>query len=133
VAAVARASPPDFEGTARFGYIAVVRRFVFLTVSLALAAPASAGPGSITFINGTGAPLSNLQVRKTGKAWQPLTSGLSPGARTTADLAGEDCAYDVRGNAGAVGAVQWDRLNLCEVRSVTLNRRADGTSWADYD
>jgi len=110
-----------------------VRRSVFLIISLALAVPAAAGPGSIAFINGTGTTLSNLQVRPVGKAWKPLADGLSPGARTTANLAGEDCAYDVRGNAAGTGAVEWDRLNLCEVKSVTLNRRADGTSWADYD
>ena len=123
----------DFERTVRFGYNAGVHRFVFLLVSFALAARAIAAPGPIAFVNGTAAPLSNLQVRATGKGWQPLASGLSPGARITVELTGDDCAYDVRGDAGQVGKVEWDRLNLCEVKSVTLNRRPDGTSWADYD
>ncbi|HVF84126.1 MAG TPA: hypothetical protein VM913_08160 [Sphingomicrobium sp.] len=60
-------------------------------------------------------------------------SGLSPAARVSANLANDDCEYDVRGYGAGGGTVTWNRLNLCEVKSVTLNRRADGTSWADYD
>ena len=27
----------------------------------------------------------------------------------------------------------WAGVNLCEVKSVTLNRNASGATWADYD
>jgi hypothetical protein len=106
---------------------------VQLVVALTVSASAVAAPSSIEVVNGTGAPLSNLEIRPVGKGWSAMTPGLSPGARTMADLAGDDCAFDVRGTVAGGVTVQWSRLNLCEVKAVTLNRRADGTSWADYD
>ena len=110
-------------------------RYLLVQLVVALAVPASAvaASNSIAVVNGTGAPLSNLEIRPVGKDWSAMAPGLSPGARTMADLAGNDCAFDVRGSVAGGGTVQWSRLNLCEAKIVTLNRRADGTSWADYD
>jgi hypothetical protein len=94
---------------------------------------AFAAPATVAFVNGTGSALRNVQVRQLGKAWEPLAPGLSPGARTSATLSGDECAFDVRADSSGGTQIHWDRLNLCEVKSVTLNRRADGMSWADYD
>ena len=33
----------------------------------------------------------------------------------------------------AIAEFTWSSVNLCDVRSVTLNRRPDGTLWVDYD
>lgn len=110
-----------------------MRGTLLCILGLFLTVPALAAPGSITVVNGTDAPLRQLEIRAVGKGWAPLATGLSPGARATVSLDGDDCAYDVRGSVAGGGSVAWNRLNLCEVNSVTLNRRADGASWADYD
>lgn len=110
-----------------------MRRSFFLIAALALAGPAEAAAAPVAVANGTGAPLSNLEMRPVGKGWTSLAPGLSPGARIVANTAGDECAYDIRAGVAGGGSVTWNRLNLCEVKSVTLNRRADGTSWADYD
>jgi hypothetical protein len=118
---------------ARFGYKAEVRRSLFLIAVLSLPGSAIAAAGSVAIINGTSTPMTKLQIRPVGEPWRPLVPGLSPGARTLADLSGENCIFDLRGEVAGSGVVGWNRLNLCEATSVTLNRQADGTSWADYD
>lgn len=103
---------------------------LLLILGSTLSATASAAP--VAVVNGTGARLSSLEIRPVGKGWAPLSPGLSPGARTITEIA-DECAFDVRGQVAGGAAISWNRLNLCEVRSVTLNRRADGMNWADYD
>jgi hypothetical protein len=98
-----------------------------------MAEPASAAAANITFVNGTGGPLREIRVRSVGGEWSLLGPGMSPGARITKDVATDICAFDVRAALAGGGEVVWSRLNLCEVKVVTLNRRDDGTSWADYD
>ena len=72
---------------------------------MTIAAPVLAAPGTVAFVNGTGVPLSNVQIRPLGKAWSPLAPGLSAGARTTANLTDDGCAYDVQGDLAGSGTV----------------------------
>lgn len=95
-------------------------------------------PGPFVLVNGSGAAMSALAIRPSSSAatarWTPLDpASLSPGARVTMRApAGDLCAFDIRARVGSA-EVSWTSVNLCDVRSVTLNRRADGTLWADYD
>ncbi|WP_152569451.1 MULTISPECIES: hypothetical protein [Sphingomonas] len=111
-----------------------MRRISRIAVLLALAgSPAVAAPRSITILNGTGAPLSEVSARpQNGGEWSRLTPGLSPGARTKVTVDPDLCAYDVRARAGGADLV-WRGVNLCETNSVTLSRRGDGALWVDYD
>jgi hypothetical protein len=45
---------------------------------------------------------------------------------------GQICAFDLRASTGGAPAT-WSSVNLCDVKTVTLNRRSDGTLWVDYD
>lgn len=103
-----------------------------LLVSLLLVA----SPSPFTLVNGTGATLDALEIRSAAGSgpWQGLPPGrLSPGARSGVGAReGEICAFDIRGTAQGQQLV-WPGVNLCDVKVVTLNRRADGTLWVDYD
>ncbi|HVF83006.1 MAG TPA: hypothetical protein VM913_02385 [Sphingomicrobium sp.] len=103
------------------------------TLLAVLSQPAAATPRRITIINGTGMPLAQVAARPVNDpGWTALTPGLSPGARTQVTVDPDLCAYEMQGSAaGAVLA--WRGVNLCETSSVTLNRRADGVLWVDYD
>lgn len=88
----------------------------------------------VTIVNQTGAAVTGLAARPSGGgSWAPLAGGLSHGARTAANVTGDGCAYDVRGSLAGGGEVVWRGVNFCETRTVTLNRRSDGTAWVDYD
>ena len=109
-------------------------RFLVVAAALGAAAPALARSGSLILVNGTGQPLSGLSIRPAaGGEWKPLGSGSAgPGSRQPISFSGETCAYDIRASIGGAEVV-WNGVNLCDTKAVTLNRRADGTRWADYD
>ena len=109
-------------------------RLLVIAIALGMvAAPAVAAPRSITIVNGTGSPLRDVAARPQDReTWERLTPGLSPGARTRITIDPDLCAYDVRGAAEDT-VLTWRGVNLCETSSVTLNRRADGAVWVDYD
>ena len=44
-----------------------------------------------------------------------------------------DCAFDIRANVIGAGPVTWVDVNLCAVKSVTLNRDGSAGAWVDYD
>ena len=44
-----------------------------------------------------------------------------------------DCAFDIRGEGAGHGPVTWAGVNLCDVKSVTLNRDGAAGAWVDYD
>ena len=44
-----------------------------------------------------------------------------------------DCAFDIRATVSGAGPVTWAGVNLCDVKSVILNRDASIGAWVDYD
>lgn len=105
-----------------------------LGAALLLAALTS--PGPFVLVNGGGERITELSIRQSegSAAWRPLGPGaLSPGARSAiAAQPGDLCAFDIRGKVDGKAAT-WFSVNLCDVKSVMLNRRSDGTLWVDYD
>lgn len=117
--------------------IRLMRMASLALMALVAAAPAipaaAAQAGDFTLINGTSGQLTSVAIRPVGGgAWRPLVAAASPGGRSTVRFSSSDCAFDIR--AGLAGAtIVWPAVNLCEVKSVTLNRNASGAVWADYD
>lgn len=104
--------------------------------ALVAVTPASviAGAGGFTLVNATGAGLQAVAIRRFGtNDWRPLAAAPGAGARSTIDFADPDCAFDIRATIAGGGTAVWSGINLCEVRSVTLNRNAAGAVWVDYD
>jgi hypothetical protein len=93
-------------------------------------------PGPFALVNNAGATLESLSVRPAdaSNSWRPLGKGAVPaGARAAMPSPGGDlCVFDIRATV-ANAVMTWSSVNLCDVRSVTLNRRPDGTLWVDYD
>jgi hypothetical protein len=110
----------------------------FLSIAVALAASVAATPvyaqaGPFALVNGAGAKIESLSIRRFGTdAWKPLAGSPSPGARQRVDFSDPDCAFDIQAKlAGGTTAV-WSGVNLCEVNAVVLNRNASGVTWVDY-
>ena len=96
-------------------------------------APAYAGASSFTLINGTGGNMSSVSIRRTGTAdWRSLTAAPAPGAGAPVAFSDPDCAFDIRASVGG-GTATWTGVNLCGTSRVTLQRRASGETWVDYD
>jgi hypothetical protein len=112
-----------------------MRRIVILAVLAASASPAfAAGASSFMLVNGTGAPLAELSIRRAGtRDWKPLGSAPSAGARSALRFSDPDCAFDIRATVPGAGPVTWAGVNLCDVKSVTLNRDGSVGAWVDYD
>jgi hypothetical protein len=93
-------------------------------------------PGPFVLANGTGVRLEELSIRPADGAgqWRPLGAGtIAAGARAAMPApGGQLCAFDLRASTGGAPAT-WSSVNLCDVKTVTLNRRSDGTLWVDYD
>ena len=93
-------------------------------------------PAPFVIANGSGVVFDQIDVRPAdgSGSWKPLRAApLSPSARAEVQPpAGEDCGFDLQAKAGSV-SMTWPNVNLCDVKVVTLNRRADGTLWVDYD
>jgi hypothetical protein len=110
-----------------------MRQLLLFGALCVLAAPALAGASGFTLVNGTGAALSDLSIRRAGTTdWKPLGAAPSPGARGSVQFSDPDCAFDIRANAGG-GPVTWTGVNLCDVKSVVLKRDASAGAWVDYD
>lgn len=115
-----------------------MKRVAALIALASLAAPASpsmaAGASNFTLVNGTGAALAELAIRRAGSnEWKPLGSPTSPGARANVPFKDPDCAFDIRANVAGAGPTTWAGVNLCAVKSVTLNRDPSAGAWVDYD
>ena len=108
--------------------------FALTVIPAALAsAPAVAGASSFTIVNGTGSPMSGVAIRRAGTdAWQALQAAPPAGARAFVAFDDPDCAFDIRASVRGTQVV-WPGVNLCETKSVTLNRNASGATWVDYD
>jgi hypothetical protein len=103
---------------------------------LASAAPALAVPGAsdFTIVNGTGAALSELSIRRADtKDWKPLGDAPAAGQRSPIKFKDPDCAFDIRAKVAGKDQVTWAGINLCDVKSVTLNRDQSAGPWVDYD
>ena len=102
---------------------------------LAAASPAfAAGASAFTLVNGTGAALADMSIRRVGtNDWKPLAAAPSPGAHNSVKFSDPDCAFDIRANVPGTGPVTWADVNLCAVKSVTLNRDGSAGAWVDYD
>ncbi|MFL6735107.1 MAG: hypothetical protein ACJ8EY_10475 [Sphingomicrobium sp.] len=97
-------------------------------------APASAGAGNFTVVNATGLDMQSLEIRRFGdQTWKPLSSKPVAGARGPVEFNDPDCAFDIRARLAGGAVVIWPGVNLCEAKSITLNRSATGALWVDYD
>lgn len=98
------------------------------------ASPALAGASNFTLVNGTGGALSNLSIRRAGtQEWKSLGAAPAAGARGPVKFTDQDCAFDIRATVAGSGPVTWGGVNLCDVKSVTLNHDASAGAWVDYD
>lgn len=94
----------------------------------------AAGAANFMLANGTGGTLSDLSIRRTGtQEWKALGTAPSAGARSSMNFSDPDCAFDIRANVPGAGQVTWAGVNLCAVKSVTLNRDGSAGPWVDYD
>lgn len=103
-------------------------------LTLAPAPSAAAGAGSFTLVNGTGAAIAELSIRRFGtQQWQGLGAAPAPGARAAIRFSDPDCAFDIRATLAGGGTAIWTGVNLCEVNAVILRRNGSGETWADYE
>lgn len=111
-------------------------KIVLAAALLAFGAPALAGPGAsnFTLVNGTGAPLSEVSIRRAGTSdWKPLGPSPAAGQRAPVNFKDPDCAFDIRAKVAGKDQVTWAGVNLCDVKSVILNRDQSAGPWVDYD
>jgi len=107
---------------------------VALSAVTASAPVAAAGAGAFSVVNQTGLNMTNLTIRRYGTdGWKALGSAPSPGARGSVAFTDPDCAFDIQATLQGVGTVVWTGVNLCEVKTVILNRNASGALWVDYE
>jgi hypothetical protein len=125
------------DGAAVPQYVTGMRTLTFIAAAAACAAFASpavaAGAGAFTLVNGSGAKIDHLSIRRFGtQAWKPLAGSPSGGARQHIYFADPDCAFDIQAKLAGGATALWSGVNLCEVNAVVLNRNASGATWADY-
>ena len=107
---------------------------ILTIVSFVLVTPAASAVNGFTIVNQTGGALSAVALRRVGDTtWQPVVAAPASGASARANFKDNDCAFDLRGTVVGVGQVMWKGVNLCDVKSVTLNRDSSGRQWVDYD
>ena len=107
---------------------------IVLVVALLASTPAYAGASNFMVVNGTGAALSELSIRRAGTTdWKPLGSAPAAGARGNVSFNDPDCAFDLRATVTGKGQITWTGVNLCDVKSVVLNNDASAGAWVDYD
>ena len=114
-----------------------MNRIYFLVVAVLVAtlpAPAQAGADGFTIVNATGLNMTGLTVRRYGtKDWKSLGMAPAAGGRGPIQFKDPDCAFDIQATLQGAGTVVWSGVNLCEVKSVILNRNASGALWVDYE
>ena len=108
-----------------------------LIAAAMVAAPTSAAfaqASGFVLVNGTGANVGEVQIRRAGtQDWRKLGSAPSAGARGKVDFKDPDCAFDLQASVPGVGPVTWSGVNLCDVKSVVLKRDQQAGAWVDYD
>ena len=94
----------------------------------------AAGAADFALVNGTGAPISGVAIRRTTTtAWKQIPAAPSPGARQQVQFTDPDCAFDIRATLAGIGEVVWSGVNLCGTKAVILNRNGTGVLWVDYE
>ena len=116
-------------------YIRAMRYSAILAlVLMTTPVPAFAGAGNLTVVNATGRDIELLEIRRYGtESWKPLSTKPPAGAKGSVEFNDPDCAFDIRARLAGGALVIWQGVNLCEAKSVTLNRNAAGATWVDYD
>ncbi|MEO7602944.1 MAG: hypothetical protein ABIS39_06755 [Sphingomicrobium sp.] len=98
------------------------------------ATPAFAQASAFVLVNGTGADVGEVQIRRSGtQDWRKLATAPSAGARGPVDFKDPDCAFDLQATVPGIGPVTWAGVNLCDVKSVVLKRDPQAGAWVDYD
>jgi hypothetical protein len=111
-----------------------MKRLSFVALALAVSAPALADTSGFVLINGTGASVGELQIRRAGtQEWRRLANAPAAGARGNIDFKDPDCAFDLQASIPGSGPVTWAGVNLCDVKSVVLKRDSKAGAWVDYD
>jgi hypothetical protein len=111
-----------------------MKKLALLAALLASPSPLFAGASNFTLVNGTGGGLSDLSIRRAGtQEWKTLGTAPGAGARGPVTFSDPDCAFDLRATVPGAGLVTWAGVNLCDVKSVTLNRDGSAGAWVDYD
>jgi hypothetical protein len=114
----------------------MTRRFLFAclaVMTLFPLAPAQAGAGAFTLVNGTDGPLRSIRIKRTGTSeWRPLAVSPEAFARAAVDFHDDDCAFDISAEVPPGTSVVWQGVNLCGAKVVTLNRNGSA-AWVDYD
>lgn len=114
--------------------LARMRKLVLAAALLAGASPVFGGANNFTLVNGTGAPLTELSIRRAAtQDWKPLGPAPAAGARAPVNFKDPDCAFDIRARVAGKEPVTWAAVNLCDVKSVTLKRDDSAGAWVDYD
>lgn len=112
-------------------------RFAFsllVAMSVLVGAPGHAEVRGFVIVNATGAPLTDLAVRRVGATdWKALPVAPATGARIASTFSDGDCAFDLRASVPGGKEIVWSGLNLCDVKNLTLNRDTSGRTWVDYD
>ena len=108
---------------------------LFVIAAAAVSETAAAqGAGGFSIVNQTGLNMTNLTIRRYGtEGWKNLGTAPSPGGRGAMDFKDPDCAFDIQATLQGAGTVVWSGVNLCEVKTVILNRNASGALWVDYE
>jgi hypothetical protein len=97
-------------------------------------APAVAGAGGFSIVNATGLNMTGLTIRRYGtQDWKQLGAAPAAGGRGSVQFSDPDCAFDIQATLERVGTVVWSGVNLCEAKTVILNRSASGALWVDYE
>jgi hypothetical protein len=110
-----------------------MKRVIAAALALMTASPAFAGASNFTLVNATGGGLNGLSIRRAGtQDWKPLGTAPAAGARGSVSFTDPDCAFDIKATVGG-NPVTWAGVNLCDVKSVTLNRDSSAGAWVDYD
>jgi len=114
-----------------------MKRLVLAALPLGLASlpqPALAGAANFVLVNGTGAPVTNVAIRRaTTTNWTAVPAAPPSGARANIQFSDPDCAFDIRAKLAGIGDVVWTGVNLCGTKAVILNRNGSGVLWVDYE
>jgi hypothetical protein len=111
------------------------RLLATLFIALCLSpAPAFGQAGNFTVVNGTGAGISSMSIRRTGTAnWTGLSAAPAAGGSSSVAFNDPDCAFDLQASLAGGGTAEWSGVNLCGTTQLTLKRRPSGETWVDYD